>query len=59
MNKKQGNCDLSISLRNKETYSVSMTLEGLWGRGVCIFSIIIIFFYLAVSGETGFLFYGA
>lgn len=34
MNKKQGNCYLSTSLRNKGAYSVSMTLEGFGGGDV-------------------------
>lgn len=50
INKKQGYCYLSTCLRNKGTYSVSITVRGI---GRCIFLIIIIlFFYLAVSGET-------
>lgn len=57
-NKKWGNCCLSTFLRNKRTYSVSETVIGfVWGDFIII--IIIIFFYLPVSGETGFLFHRA
>lgn len=55
-NKKWGNCYLSAFLRNKVTYSVSMTVIG-FVQGD--FFIIIIFIYLPVSGETGFLFHRA
>lgn len=56
INKKQGNCYLSTCLRNRGMYSVSITVRGI---GRYIFLIIVIFFYLAVSGETVFLFHRA